>query len=135
MSAEQRQKLNEYMLGLREQVTHSLELFHTDRAEAANIWASIRRLKHTKHGLEEPSPLPPTYEEAEKMTPPNSVDDLEVIDGIGPAMHKRLNNGGISSFEQLAARTPDELSQILGKTTARLANVETWIAQAQNLIQ
>jgi len=50
-----------------------------------------------------------------------------LVDGIGPAMHKRLNNGGISSFEQLAARTPDELSQILGKTTARLANVETWI--------
>jgi|SRR5215208_1476441 len=41
-------------------------------------------------------------------------DDLKVINGIGPALEKRLNDTGIYTFAELAELTPEELEARLG---------------------
>ena len=61
-------------------------------------------------------------------------DDLKVIRGIGPAIEKRLNNAGISTFEALARLSVEELEGILGNAR-RLAKEGDLIAQAKTLAQ
>jgi len=75
------------------------------------------------HGIG-PSPAEPSV----------PVDELTVINGIGHTMARHLSDAGITSFRQLAASNPEQLHLILGKY-GKLANVETWITQAQNLIR
>jgi predicted flap endonuclease-1-like 5' DNA nuclease len=41
-------------------------------------------------------------------------DDLKVINGIGPALEKRLNDTGIYTFADLVQLTPEELEARLG---------------------
>ena len=118
----------------------------TDQAEAAIVWANIRRLKHTNRMPQESAPGFQAVKEAWKMTSPAEpldlvvaepldlvIDDLEVIHGIGPGMAKHLYAAGFLSFAKLAASTPEQLREILGKA-GKLATVETWITQAQDLI-
>jgi predicted flap endonuclease-1-like 5' DNA nuclease len=59
-------------------------------------------------------------------------DDLTAINGIGPAFRRRLNGIGIYTFAQLALTDETALREALG-TGARLANTDSWIAQAQVL--
>lgn len=94
-----------------------------------------------------PPPPPPPVEKvvappppAVEAPPPQVVeeevapDDLMTIQGIGPTMQKRLNEGGIRTYAQLAQSTADELRELLGDI-GRLAKVEWWIEQAQDLIR
>jgi predicted flap endonuclease-1-like 5' DNA nuclease/uncharacterized protein (UPF0335 family) len=60
------------------------------------------------------------------------ADDLTAIHGIGQAMRNRLNKGGIHTYSQLGAQTPEALRDLLGDM-GRLANVENWILEAQRL--
>ena len=60
-------------------------------------------------------------------------EDLTTIRGIGPAMQNHLNQAGIRTFARLAQSTPDELREILGDA-GRLAKVEAWIQQAQEML-
>ncbi len=60
------------------------------------------------------------------------VDDLTPIRGVGSGMQERLNELGIHSFAQLAQADANELRQRLGDT-ARLARIESWIEQAEEL--
>ena len=71
-------------------------------------------------------PPPPPVKEA------IGQDNLTAIRGIGPTMQYRLNEAGIRTYAQLAQSTPEELRKVLG-ARAQLANVEDWIAQAQEL--
>jgi predicted flap endonuclease-1-like 5' DNA nuclease len=41
-------------------------------------------------------------------------DDLKLINGIGPALEKRLNDTGIHTFADLVQLTPEELEARLG---------------------
>ena len=40
-------------------------------------------------------------------------DDLTKIEGIGPKVQELLNKAGISTFAELASRTPEQLDEIL----------------------
>ena len=40
-------------------------------------------------------------------------DDLTKIEGIGPKVQGLLNDAGISTFAELASRTPEQLDEIL----------------------
>jgi predicted flap endonuclease-1-like 5' DNA nuclease len=64
---------------------------------------------------------------------PPIPDDLEVIDGIGPVIARKLNDAGFYTFEQLAELTPDSLRNILGDMIKRLADEESLIKQARDL--
>lgn len=60
-------------------------------------------------------------------------DDLESITGIGPIYAKRLRELNITTYEQLAAASYEQLGQV---TRGKLARVikEDWCGQAQRLI-
>lgn len=60
---------------------------------------------------------------------PAQADDLTVIDGIGPALSKRLNAAGITSFAQLAAMNPQAIEAAIG--TVRVpVDMNAWIVEA-----
>jgi hypothetical protein len=67
--------------------------------------------------------------------PPKS-DDLTLINGIGPAVEKRLHEVGIFTFTQLAALTPADIAasvaSIAGMTAERIIK-QDWIGQARKL--
>ena len=60
-------------------------------------------------------------------------DDLKAIQGIGPALEKKLNNAGILTFAGLANLTVEELEYILGNTKRLVQNEKNLIAQAKKL--
>lgn len=59
------------------------------------------------------------------------VDDLEIIEGIGPKIRAVLNDAGISRFAQLAAMEPVTISEILRDAGLRLADTHSWPEQAR----
>ncbi len=68
---------------------------------------------------------------------PPRVDDLRLIDGIGPAIERRLHHTGIYTFAQLAALSPADIAasiaDIAGLTTERIVK-QDWIGQARRLM-
>lgn len=63
--------------------------------------------------------------------PDATGDDLEVIEGIGPKIAGVLREGGITTFVQLAAMTPEAIDALLKQNgTIRIAHPETWPEQA-----
>ncbi len=84
-----------------------------------------------------PAPQPRRREgpakEAETNQPGEiSPDDLTAIRGIGMATQNRLHAAGIKSYAQLTRASPEEVQRILGRL-ARGADIEDWIAQAEEL--
>jgi NADH-quinone oxidoreductase subunit E len=77
---------------------------------------------------------PPTVQ-LTKAAPavPVVPDDLVIIKGIGPVINRKLNQGGIYTFEQLAALTPARLREIVGDVIQRLADEDEIINQAKEL--
>src|SRR5574341_37876 len=57
---------------------------------------------------------------------------LEDIYGIGPTYGRRLRDAGISTFEELADRSPDELERIIGKQEWQVADPASWVSQARD---
>ena len=62
----------------------------------------------------------------------SGVDNLEVIEGIGPAIANLLRRNGVVSFAALAAMARPAIQSILDKggDRFRVANPETWAEQA-----
>ncbi|HAV75907.1 MAG TPA: hypothetical protein DCX53_00990 [Anaerolineae bacterium] len=60
-------------------------------------------------------------------------DDLKRILGIGPVISKKLNDAGITTFEQMADLKPNQLENILGDLIKRLSDEAGLIAQAKEL--
>lgn len=59
------------------------------------------------------------------------VDDLSVIEGIGPKINQILHESGIQSFQQLADADTEEIDRILDQANLRLADPGTWGEQAR----
>lgn len=61
-------------------------------------------------------------------------DDLQLINGVGPAVEKRLNGTGIYTFSQLAALSPADIAAAIadlsGLSTERIIK-QDWIGQAR----
>ena len=70
-------------------------------------------------------------EDKASVSEPSAPDDLESIQGIGPAYAQRLNEAGIATFAQLADSDPDVLREITGVTRW---NPNDWIAEANSRI-
>jgi predicted flap endonuclease-1-like 5' DNA nuclease/predicted nucleic acid-binding Zn-ribbon protein len=73
--------------------------------------------------VEEAAPAPASVVDAPK-------DDLTIIEGIGPAIGKQLNDAGVNNFAQLAAMSSDDVKEILENAGNKLANPGTWPEQA-----
>jgi len=61
-------------------------------------------------------------------------DDLEPLEGIGPAIEKRLYDAGICTFQALAAATEEHLAELCPSAKFRGANYVHWIEQARQRI-
>jgi predicted flap endonuclease-1-like 5' DNA nuclease len=59
-------------------------------------------------------------------------DDLTKISGIGPAFARRLNDAGVTSYNQLAGMTADEVRATAGLSEWQ-GDPDDWINQAQTL--
>ena len=63
------------------------------------------------------------------------MDDFKLIKGIGPAIERRLNEAGVTTFAQLAALSPDGLATIVegaGVSSDRIVR-QDWIGRAGEL--
>jgi len=60
-------------------------------------------------------------------------DDLTAIKGIGRIYQWKLRDGGISTYQQLAATTPERIREILDVPAWRKLDPESWIEQARVL--
>ena len=63
----------------------------------------------------------------------NTADELTVIKGIGPQIQASLYLARITTYERLASCTPEEIRNILGKSSGA-ADVNSWIEQAKELV-
>lgn len=97
--------------------------------------------------LEEPEAAPKAKEEPKVAKPkatkkkakkPKKVkkDDLTVINGIGPAMEKKLNDQGIIAFSHLAELKKADAVKLDEKIGARGRLVrDEWVKQAKQLVK
>lgn len=58
-------------------------------------------------------------------------DNLQRLEGIGPEYDRRLRAGGITTYAQLAAATPEALAEVIKAPAWRNVNYAAWIAQAE----
>ncbi|HXY59923.1 MAG TPA: 30S ribosomal protein S2 [Methylocystis sp.] len=67
-------------------------------------------------------------------TPRGAPDDLARLPGVGPQIVKKLNDGGVFHYWQIAALTADEATKLDGdlKLGGRIAR-DNWIEQARAL--
>lgn len=60
-------------------------------------------------------------------------DELADIKGIGRIYQWKLRDGGISTYQQLAATTPERIREIIAAPAWRKLDPESWIEQARVL--
>ncbi len=72
---------------------------------------------------------------ASAPSPAKPKDELQKIRGIGPTLERRLLANGISSFEQIAEMTPEELVQLAEQLSIanKLPARDAWGEQARRL--
>jgi ribosomal protein L27 len=65
------------------------------------------------------------------------VDDLKIVEGIGPKIETLLKEGGINTWAELAAADVDRLKEILEAAGPRyqIHNPSTWPAQAKFAVE
>ncbi|MDH3691320.1 MAG: 50S ribosomal protein L21 [Gammaproteobacteria bacterium] len=70
----------------------------------------------------------------EQSTAPGGADDLTQIDGVGPVLAKKLNDIGITRFEQIAVLTSEDIVRIDEQFnfSGRIER-DNWIEQAKKL--
>ena len=103
----------------------------------AVIWAMRERFISIAAPRE---PHPPTFRVVtEPSEPPRPTpgsdrssepDDLTEVLGIGPVFNRRLMEGGISTFAQLAHATTDRVMELTGVPESK---AQDWIEQARTL--
>ena len=75
----------------------------------------------------------PKAEKAE-AAPVAGADDLKKLSGVGPALEKKLIEGGVTSFAQIAAWTEEDVAAMDEKLSFKgRIEREGWIAQAVEL--
>jgi predicted flap endonuclease-1-like 5' DNA nuclease len=80
-------------------------------------------------------PSTPSAAPAPAARATNKLDDLLIIEGIGPKSKEALYKSGITSFEQIANLTPDDLYRIIkieGGVNL-VSDTKTWPKQARLL--
>ena len=73
----------------------------------------------------------------ETLTAPRGApDDLSNLTGVGPQVEKKLNDGGIYHYWQIAAMTPEDVARVDAdlKLNGRIER-DGWVNQARTLIE
>ena len=64
-----------------------------------------------------------------------ATDNLKLLVGVGPKNEEILNAAGITTFEQLAAMTVDEIEAIMPDTQDARITREDWVGQARKFAE
>ena len=78
-----------------------------------------------------PQALQPVEPALEPVDSSSEEDDLKLIKGIGPQLEKKLNNAGVTTFEQMSRLTTTDLQNILGISKRVTQNADNLISQAK----
>lgn len=94
----------------------------TAMPEAAPVVAKKATVK-----AEEAAPKPKSSAKAPKL------DDLKIIEGVGPKIEQLLKDGGLTTWEILASADVDRIKEILNEAGSRyqMHDPTTWPAQAK----
>jgi large subunit ribosomal protein L21 len=66
---------------------------------------------------------------------PAGADDLKKLSGVGPVLEQKLHNLGVTTFDQVAAWTPEDVERVDGALNFKgRIDREDWIGQAKTLI-
>lgn len=67
---------------------------------------------------------------------PGKSDDLKQIKGIGPVMERTLNDLGVTTFQQLAEFTPEDVDKVSAAIGAFPGRIERdgWVEKARAII-
>jgi len=82
----------------------------------------------------EEKPAEAASADAEPKSPKGlGVDDLKVVEGIGPKCEEALKAAGIATWKDLAASTPEKITEILAEAEGNFAGQvpTTWPKQAE----
>lgn len=75
----------------------------------------------------------------EAVAPPKNnnkgKDDLKLINGIGPAYEKRLNEAGINTFADLSHYVPERVHEIINPQTWQQIDPQAWVTEAKLFVQ
>jgi small subunit ribosomal protein S2 len=80
---------------------------------------------------------PEQTEQFERLSAPRGApDDLTKLNGVGPQLEKKLNEGGIFHYWQLAAMQPDDVAKLDSdlKLNGRIDR-DGWVAQARGMLE
>ncbi len=82
-----------------------------------------------------PSPIAPQREKREahekEQSEESRVDDLTVIEGIGPKIARMLYDQGITTFEKLSETDPEQLRSFFRQAKLYFVDPSTWPEQAK----
>ena len=71
---------------------------------------------------------------AAKKAAPKGADDLKQLSGVGPALEKKLNENGVTTFAQIAGWSKADIDDMDGKLSFKgRIEREGWVAQAKKL--
>jgi predicted flap endonuclease-1-like 5' DNA nuclease len=107
----------------------SLVLFIILRMRKEPELSDARMIKKFDSGQNLKIKLEPISSEQNNGT--DHIDNLTLINGIGPVISKVLVSNGIDSFLKLSKLKPEEINEILRTQKLRLANPESWPKQAK----
>lgn len=81
-----------------------------------------------------PAKKAPAKKAAAKAEAPAGADDLKKLSGVGPALEKKLLEGGVTSFAQIAGWTDADVADMDEKLSFKgRIEREGWIEQAKEL--
>lgn len=106
-------------------------------------------LEITRIGDAEAKPVPPKAEKAGQAAEPEpekpapaapaataAPDDLTQLNGVGPVIVDKLNAIGITSLEQIAAFTDEDIERVNGELNFKgRIERDDWVGQAKQLLQ
>ncbi len=111
-----------------------LEVPH--KPEITRVFTSLNGIKNSEHATETHiAETPPVGRDAPQSTILSPMDDLKIVEGIGPRLELILYNGGIRTFKDLSETRVDKLKEILiaaGKNP-NFNDPSTWPEQARLL--
>ena len=113
-----------------DRITQTIRFFE-GRIEKDNWVGQARRLKSLRE--DNPEALKEAVQSPAAPDTPQEKDNLQLIEGIGPAIAPVLHDRGIHTFSDLAQRSPDEMKAWLREADPSLAmhDPSTWPAQAR----
>jgi len=107
-----------------------------ETADVATQLEDIRKATVEKPATESKKEQPAIAKEVKKSAPAKKTekgDDLTKVEGIGPKIKEILWNAGVLSYADLAAKTADEVREILSAEGSRYNRFDptTWPEQAK----